>query len=293
MLTKFKRLFGLLWSKNPRDKIYLDQRLSREPSISWFYCPAKQWWAWLTQRESGGYLRMQKRSYDLFASADKVVSGEIDGDYVVGSWREHDQWPDYEDYLMQFVPPDKSWVALEYGCGPGRNIRRWGHLFKRIDGVDISEVNLANARRFTSGIFDRENEPQLYLTEGNNCGSAPRAAYDFAFSTICLQHICVHAVRFSIFQSLFECLKPGGRLSAQMGFGVPSPHTVGYYENHYQAVSTNRQCDVAVESPDQIAGDLKKIGFIEFQSWIRPVGPGDVHPNWIFFTARKPEKPRP
>jgi hypothetical protein len=61
-----------------------------------------------------------------------------------------------------------------------------------------------------------------------------------------------------------------------------------------QAVGTNRACDVAIASSDEVRGDLEKIGFTNFESWVRPVGPGDLHPQWIFFTAIKPPgSPRP
>lgn len=154
--------------------------------------------------------------------------------------------------------------------------------------MDISAQNLKNAGAFVTGQIPPEKEPKLFLTEGRDCGDAEPGAYDFAFSTICLQHICVHEVRQSIFASLYRCLKPGGRLSAQMGFGVPSPETVPYEADFYAASGTNRGCDVAVSDPSQIEGDLAKIGFQSFESWIRPVGPGNRHPHWIFFTAVKP-----
>lgn len=240
------------------------------------------------QRDAAGYLEMQKSTYELLAKADRVTPGNIDGDFVAGSWREHDAWPDYEEYLMRYVPRGAEWVALEYGCGPGRNLRRWSSWFKRIDGVDISAQNLANARAFVTGEIEAAKQPNLYVTTGRDCGDAPAGAYDFAFSTICLQHICVHEVRRSIFASIFRCLRPGGRFSAQMGYGLPSPETVAYEANFYQATGTNRDCDVAVGSPAEIERDLTSLGFTGFESWIRPVGPGDRHPNWIFFTATKP-----
>jgi hypothetical protein len=99
----------------------------------------------------------------------------------------------------------------------------------------------------------------------------------------------VHAVRLSIFQSLYRCLKEGGRLSVQMGFGVPSPKTVGYFDDAVDAIGTNRTLDTAIATPDEPRSDLEKIGFVDFEYWIRPVGPGDIHPNWIFFTAVKPK----
>lgn len=290
MIKKLKNFLHLATSEEPRDRIRLDRRLAGIPGFGPLWRTWKRTRSALTQKNAQDYTRMQKETYELYAGADAVTPGNIDGDYVAGSWRAHDAWPDYEEYLMRYVPRDASWTAIEYGCGPGRNLRRWSSLFTRIDGVDISANNLANARKFVSDKVQGDKIPRLFLTSGMNCGDAPKSYYDFAFSTICLQHICVHEVRFAILRSLFECLKPGGRISAQMGYGSPSPSTVPYFGNNYAATGTNRECDVEVAKPEEIEGDLRKIGFDQFESWIRPVGPGDCHPHWIFFTAVKPTR---
>ncbi len=288
---KFAELIRLVRSSEPRDRILLRQTLHGLPIIRSVLARIQRLKARFTQRSPDDYVRMQKSTYEAFAAADHVEPGLIDGDFVVGSWRQHDEWEDFGTYLMKYVPPGNSWTAIEYGCGPGRNIRRWTDSFARIDGVDISATNLQNARTFLEGQILRAKMPNLFLTDGMDCGEAPKAAYDFAFSTICLQHICVYDVRFSILRSLFECLRPGGRLSIQMGFGVPSPQTVPYRANFVQAAATNRGCDVAIASPDEVGGDLAAIGFTDFECWIRPTGPGDYHPNWIFFTGVKPLTP--
>jgi len=286
---KFRKFFRLLRSNDPRDRIFLERRLGGMPILGLLIGGSQKLRARLTQHSPEDYVRMQRKSFELYASADKVTSGVIDGDYVVGSWRSHDEWPDYEDYLMKYVPRDASWLAIDFGCGPGRNIRRWSKFFRRIDGADIATNNLENAKKFLSGCLPPEKMPQLFLTRGMDCGDAPHNYYDFAFSTICLQHICVHKVRFGILSNLFACLKPGGRLSIQMGYGVPSPSTVGYFDDYVQAAGTNRLSDVAISSPSELQQDLEKIGFVKFEYWIRPVGPGDIHPNWIFATAVKPQ----
>lgn len=288
LFHKVMRFIQLAKSADAHDRFYLRQRLASMRIIGPILQFSKKVVARTTQRSASDYTRMQKQTYELYAGASSVVPGDIKVDLVVGSWKQHDEWKDYENYLMKYVPGNASWIALEYGCGPGRNIRRWSSSFSRIDGVDISEKNLADAGVFLKGQIPAEKFPRLFVTQGMDCGHAPKAFYDFAFSTICLQHICVHEVRFSILKSLFECLKPGGRISIQMGFGVPSPQTVGYFENFVEATETNRGCDVAINSPKELEDDFQKIGFVQFENWIRPVGPGDLHPNWIFATALKP-----
>jgi SAM-dependent methyltransferase len=286
MPTRAAKFIRLLRSRDAADRIYLRERILRIPVIGSVIGASRKLAATLRQRSPEAYVKMQKRFYDLYA--DKVSPGIVQGDWVIGSWRAHDEWADYDEFLMKYVPRNETWVAIDYGCGPGRNLRRWSPIFARIDGVDISQKNLDNARVFLQGLLPAAKKPNLYLTDGMDCGAAPRDSYDFAFSTVCIQHICAYDVRFSIFKSLFACLKPGGRLSIQMGFGVPSPQTVPYRENYFAALGTNRAADVAISSPKEIEEDLTRIGFVSFESWIRPVGPGDIHPNWIFFTAVKP-----
>ena len=88
-------------------------------------------------------------------------------------------------------------------------------------------------------------------------------------------------------KEIYRVLKPGGVFTAQMGFGSPSPMSVGYYENYYDAPISNRGCDVCIERPEQLQSDLLDVGFTDFNYKICEVGPGDCHPNWIFFNVKK------
>lgn len=287
MLKKALILIRLLGSGNRVDRIAGLRLLARYP-VARDICVllARR----LEHDPSERYLGMQRAAYEGAAALGDVQPGDIgEKDYVVGSWRAHDEWPDYEAFLMRYVPEQPTWLALDFGCGPGRNINRWNHRFARIDGADIARGNLDNAHRYLANLLP-DKQPNLFLTGGRDVGDAPADAYDFVFSTICLQHICVHSVRRAIFEDMYRVLRPGGRLSAQMGYGIPSPLTVGYYEDFVDAEKTNRGCDVAISSPDQPGGDLRQVGFERFESWVRPVGPGDLHPQWIFFTAIKPER---
>ena len=249
---------------------------------------AERFYLYFREPKLNDYVKMQTKYYTRKAKNSLIEPGNLVNDQVVGSWKEHDSFLDYEIYLMKYVEPKGKFVALDFGCGPGRNIRRWSDWFLRIDGADISNTNIANAKVFLQDQLPEHQNPKFYVTNGNDCGSAPSVTYDFVFSTICLQHICSHQIRFAILSDIFRVLKPGGRISIQMGYGTPSPESVGYFEDNFGAEGTNRSCDSEIAHPDEPKSDFDKIGFLDFEYWIRPVGPGDSHPNWIYMTATKP-----
>lgn len=232
----------------------------------------------MVQKENK-YTQMQLSVYNKDASS----WSEQNRDPVVGSLDRHNNWNDYE-HLFKRLNNQSELIGLDFACGPGRNIVKYNSRFKRLDGVDISPVNIEKAKNYTSSKGIKSN---LYASSGVDIDVVPPNEYDFVMSTIALQHICVYDIRYSIMKDIHRVLKDGGVFTAQMGFGSPSPKTVGYYENFYDAKGTNRACDVCIETPDQLEKDLLEIGYKDFQYIIGPVGPGDVHPNWIYFSALK------
>jgi ubiquinone/menaquinone biosynthesis C-methylase UbiE len=225
------------------------------------------------------YTKMQLNQYNGLASG----WSEQNRDPVVGSFDAHNNWTDYE-ILFERIDNQSEKIGLDFACGPGRNIVKYNGRFKRLDGVDISPINIEKARQY---VVNNKVETNLYVSSGIDINVVPSDSYDFVMSTIALQHICVYDIRYSIMSDIFRVLKSDGIFTAQMGFGHPSPMTVGYYENYYDAQGTNRTCDVCIENEKQLEDDLIKIGFSDFQFKITKTGPGDVHPNWIFFSAKK------
>jgi ubiquinone/menaquinone biosynthesis C-methylase UbiE len=226
------------------------------------------------------YTQMQLNQYN----AEANQWSEQNRDKVVGSFDLHNQWNDYE-ILFKRIENTKNKLAIDFGCGPGRNLVRYNNTFKRLDGVDISPINIEKAKLycFRNGIINNN----FYVNNGIDLDIIESEQYDVVMSTITLQHICVYDIRKSLFKEFHRVLKSGGILTAQMGYGSPSPQTVEYYENYYDAEGTNRICDVCIESYKQLEDDLLEIGFTDFQYKITPVGPGDFHPNWIFFSVIK------
>ena len=230
------------------------------------------------------YLNMQLSHYNQRANDWSIDNRNP----VVGSYQEHNDFKDYDTYLFDGIDTSNL-KALDYGSGPGRNLIRFNNRFKEIDGVDISpvnkekaEINLADA-----GI----PFPNYYVTSGDNI-PVNDSTYDVIFSTICLQHICCHEIRFNIMKDVYRTLKAGGIFCAQMGMGGKvvkgEKMSVNYYENKYDAKSTNGKMDVSIEKEKYLITDLHKIGFDRYKSHIGKTGPGDNHKNWIWFQARKP-----
>lgn len=227
---------------------------------------------------------MQQSQYDRDASLWTTEQR----DHVVGTFDRHNAWADYE-YLFSSIPKE-TWSeldVLDFATGPGRNLVLYQNRFRSIDGVDISDVNLSNARKWIAHNGLDVSKFRLYSCNGVDLSEIPDARYDVVMSTIAMQHICVYDIRYQYLKEFFRVLRPGGWVTLQMGFGSPSPSTVPYHANHYEARSTNRGCDVEVASPSQLEDDLLSIGFKDFEYTIRPKGPGDKHPQWIFFHARK------
>jgi ubiquinone/menaquinone biosynthesis C-methylase UbiE len=228
------------------------------------------------------YTKMQKTQYE--ADANRWNIHNLDP--VVGSFNAHNSWSDYE-FLFKDIEDLKTKSVLDFGCGPGRNLVKYSDTFARIDGVDIASKNLENAVLWMKYNKVDPALHKLILCNGVNLSNIPNDEYDIVMSTICMQHICVYEIRLNYLKEFYRVLKPGGYVTIQMGYGVPSPQSVDYYENNYDALSTNRGCDTNISDYTQVEKDLMSIGFKNFKYTIRPTGPGDCHPSWIFFHAQK------
>ena len=226
---------------------------------------------------------MQERCYDTWAGKWSLA----DKNPVVGSYDAHNAWRDYDNYLFKDFETDNL-VDLEYGVGPARNLIRFDKRFKRIDGVDISKINIVKAT--LNLINARITRNNLFVCDGKSIPCRDER-YDVVFSVICFQHICCHSIRYKILEECFRVLKPGGRLCFQMGYGGKPNHpklpVSSYFENATDANRTNGGHDVSITNVAHIESDLLKIGFNEFVFDIRPTGPGDSHANWIFIQVAK------
>lgn len=250
------------------------------------------------------YTAMQKAYYSEHAVPwEKTKDNPIVStrDYVTGNFLECNTWPSFTKYLFKDIET-KNKICLDFACGPGRNLSKYFNTFDRIDGVDINQTNLDNAKLWLKHKNKDPNKPRLYLCNGIDLDVIDDCQYDIVMSTIAFQHICVHEIRFSYLKEFFRVLKPGGWITIQMGYGPPAPDnanihgTVPYFENNYSAGETNGLIDVRVDSPAEIKQDLDKIGYINYRYDIDEPGPAKgwcaqygLHSQWIYFKAQKPK----
>lgn len=203
---------------------------------------------------------------------------------------EHNTNPDYWEILLGDLKDREKWdgkVALDFACGRGRNITNMFNLcdWSRIDGVDISETNIAYNKS------DYQNQKSnWYCNNGVDVSDLKDNEYDFIMSTIALQHIPVYDIRKSLITDLYRTLKPGGLFSFQMGYGVtilPTDNRIPYFENYYDANGTNSAWDVRVQNEEDVIKDLTNIGYVNITTMVRDAFSDKGHPQWVYVKAYK------
>lgn len=229
----------------------------------------------LTEEEKK-YTNMQKNWYEDQASTSRYVEGSVIRDHIVGNFYYQEQFP-YEHWLLRHYIPSKEHICYEYGCGPGRQIRRLLPHFKRVDGVDISANNLKNAKDYIGedykGILVPNDGVSVPLTD----------KYDFCYSIICLQHIPVYNIRRKILGNMLESLKEGGSITIQLAVGksMNNTPTYDYFENFHDAEFTNGRADCRVDNIPEVIKDFEDIGFRNVNAELSETVQ-DHHPSWIW-----------
>jgi len=227
------------------------------------------------------YLDMQKTYYDKFGKKWSLK----EKNFVVGSYDQHNLWPHWERLLFRDIDTT-GMRALEYGCGPGRNLIKFNKLFSQIDGIDISKECLEKAK-INLKEHSVVRNTNLLVGEGDNI-PVSNNEYDFVYSVICLQHIACYSIRFNIFKEIYRILKPNGYFSFQMGFGKKDDGSSSeYYEDAITAKKTNGRFDTRIENEDYLKDDLlNKLDFKNYQSSF--IDPNKcLHEKWIFVTVQK------
>jgi len=245
-------------------------------------------------------MRLRVRQYSIaspnerFALLQQQHYGRVrtreDSLGIIGNYDAHEAYP-YELYLLKSIAEPSSVDALDFGCGPGRMIRRMSSKCRSVDGVDISTELLAMAPAWLEGIVP---VPRLFKNDGLTLAAVPSASYDLVYSTIALQHIPVYSTRLGLFEEFFRVLRPGGHLALQMAFSnLPRqqwPQHAVWSDERWNAPDTNGACDVIItsETIPSVARTFEQCGFRDFEYELGPVPHADaVYTNWIFLYCSK------
>jgi ubiquinone/menaquinone biosynthesis C-methylase UbiE len=236
------------------------------------------------------YTQTQQAKYNQLAAHD-AGGGRGFSDAIL---RAHNGHEDYKTFLWKDIPDLSSKDVLDFGCGPGRNLVFYANTFKSIDGVDLARQNLEMAYQWLAEEGFDVSKFKLFETNGVDLSNIPDESYDVVMSTICLQHISVHEIRYQLLEEFYRILRPNGFITVQLLLDSEKPGTVKYYDNLYDAGDTNGAHDCTVENPEYVKSDLEKIGFTNFHHYIRPSAEllgGKIGPmtdnNWLYVNAQK------
>jgi ubiquinone/menaquinone biosynthesis C-methylase UbiE len=112
---------------------------------------------------------------------------------------------DHIKNVLQKALPEGRGKALDFGCGIGRLTQALAGHFESVDGVDISNSMIENAKKLNR-FPDRVT---YHLNQQDNLSLFPSNQYDFVCSVIVLQHMPSFLQR-NYIGEFIRLLKPGG-----------------------------------------------------------------------------------
>ncbi len=172
----------------------------------------------------------------------------------------HDVAQNYQAFLAPF-PKDKTLDILDFGCGPGRDVRYFKSLGHRAVGLDGSEAFCNMARQYTRCQILQQNFLSLEL---------PRHAFDGVFANASLFHVPSQELP-RVLDDLHAALRPGGVLF----LSNPRGHDEGWSGQrygHYMQFDTSKLF-------------LQEAGFEVIDHYYRPLGKPKHEQPWLAIVA--------
>ncbi len=174
------------------------------------------------------------------------------------------------DALLAAIEGEPPYVILDFGCGPGRDLRRFRALGHEAVGLDGSEAFVLMARAESGCEVLQQDFIALEL---------PAARFDGVFANASLFHV-PRPVLPAVLRKLHDCLKPGGVLFCSNPRGDNQESFSGDRYGCFYDLATWRRY-------------VSATGFAELHHYFRPPGlPRDQQP-WLATVWRKPPATRP
>jgi SAM-dependent methyltransferase len=169
--------------------------------------------------------------------------------------------------LLQAIEAEPPFTVLDFGCGPGRDLKVFAGLGHVAVGLDGAARFAAMARDYSGCEVWQQDFFKLDL---------PDKYFDGVFANASLFHV-PHQELPRVLRELYETLKPGGVLFSSISRGENEEGwNRGRYGAHYN-LETWRQY-------------LSAAGFVEIDHYYRPAGLPREQQPWLASVWRRPAK---
>ena len=175
--------------------------------------------------------------------------------------KDHDVTQNLEAFLAPF-PEGKTLDILDFGCGPGRDVKYFRSLGHRSVGLDGSEVFCRMARQYTQCPIIHQSFLNLAL---------PKQAFDGIFANASLFHVPSQELT-GVLIGLHEALRPGGILFSSDPRGNDEGW-LGQRYGHYMELNTGLSY-------------LEAAGFELLHHYYRPAGKPIHKQPWLAIVSR-------
>jgi SAM-dependent methyltransferase len=169
------------------------------------------------------------------------------------------------DALLRAIRGEPPFSILDFGCGPGRDLRAFVRLGHRPVGLDGAEAFVAMARETTGCEVWHQDFLQLDL---------PVAHFDGVFANASLFHVPGQELP-RVLRELKATLKPGGVLFSSIPRGDNQEGWTGGRYGAYHDLASWQQRLVAA-------------GFTEIEHFYRPAGLPRERQPWLASVWRAP-----
>lgn len=177
--------------------------------------------------------------------------------------RDHDVTQNI-DALLRHIESEPPYTILDFGCGPGRDIRTFSELGHRAIGLDGSEHFVQMARSETACEAWQQDFFKLDL---------PASHFDGVFANASLFHVPSRQLP-DVLTYLRATLKPGGVLFCSNPHGL---NVEGWNAGRYGAY----------HDLDTWRIFMAQAGFAELEHYYRPTGFPREHQPWLASVWRR------
>jgi SAM-dependent methyltransferase len=202
---------------------------------------------------------------ELFEMAGRTLAhyGEAAGTFWDGT-KSHDVTQNYEA-LLGAIEGSPPFSILDFGCGPGRDLRYFHSLGHRAVGLEGCAEFARMARSYSGCEVLEQNFLALCL---------PRESFDGVFANASLFHVPTKMLP-RVLGELRDALKPRGVLFSSNPRGQDEE---GWFGDRYG-------CYHSLETWRRFVGDA---GFVEVTHYYRPAGRPRSEQRWLATVLRKP-----